>query len=540
MVKFRSVQGSGDQPTITMGRPHAGGVTVGSVALGSGAGRLSLSGSRGSETPSHRSMAFTVYDDTQQPQLQPQDSKPVLSVHKSFDPDNSGKYQDKENMQSLQKVERAEHERCIERGELRCTPSEQLDRWIDYIKWSQRAGDGKVQVLDLLERCTKTFKADRSLRNQRKYLRVWINYADMSYDKEGVFEFMWANKIGITHALYYEAASAMHETGKGTLDGEPDLKRAMKMLAVGIKMQADPVDRLHQRKKELKRRALRRIQNERAHRASTLPTAMQVVAEEEVSEPVVVASNRDLAEESAETQQTSEQAERAEPERCPEPQQQLRPEPESAAAGTSSLQSVCGTESPLAQRQEKESTVKVFDVSCDDCSVDCSEESWRLEQADEDLCPTCYLNRKTGNKDERISVQEAVRQKDGQNIPEACSGTSSAAASICNAGTKNKSKSRPRKPLAVKQVSTNEQGVQKRNVSKQEKQPGQQRVTEQPRGDDENGDDPDDGSEPWVGTKKAKARRRKRVYKPTFEGEAPSAEDGGFSLFTDKNGRDCR
>ena len=62
----------------------------------------------------------------------------------------------------------------------------------------------------------------------------------------------------------------MHETGFGTLDGEPDLKRAMKMLAVGIKMQADPIDRLHLRKKELKRRALRRLQKEKAHRVGAV------------------------------------------------------------------------------------------------------------------------------------------------------------------------------------------------------------------------------------------------------------------------------
>ena len=46
--------------------------------------------------------------------------------------------------------------------------------------------------------------------------------------------------------------------------------------------------------------------------------------------------------------------------------------------------------------------------------------------------------------------------------------------------------------------------------------------------------------EPAVGSKKAKPKRRKKLYQPKFDGEAPSAEDGGFSLFTDKNGRDCR
>ena len=493
-------------------------------------------------------MAFTVYDEgLQQPQLQlqPRDSKPVLQVHKSFDPAHGSQCQDKENPQSAHELERAEHELCIERGELRCTPSEQLDRWIDYIKWSQRSGMGKEVVLDLLERCTKTFKADRSLRSQRKYLRVWINYADMSYDKEGVFEFMWANKIGVTHALYYEAASAMHETGFGTLDGEPDLKRAMKMLAVGIKMQADPIDRLHLRKKELKRRALRRLQKEKARRVGAVSPAMQVVAEEEVESEPVVESGVEMQEQTAGTKQTIELTQRAEPERCPETQPQPMPKPGSAISGAPFPQHASETESTLAPtRQEEEGVLKVFDVACDDCSTDCSDESWRIEKADEDLCPTCYLNRKYGNKKQRASVQDAVRQKDGQNVAgtESCSGISSAAAAISNTVTKKKPAS-GRKPLAVKQAST-KPGTQTQiqTIPKpREKHPGQQqKVTAAPESADKKLDDPHGGPEPWVGTKKAKERRRKRLYKPTFDGEAPSAEDGGFSLFLDKNGRDCR
>ena len=286
----------------------------------------------GSHDGAVHTMTFTVYDDGQQQQAElrePQlrENQNVPQVQKSFDPNAADKYQDKENAQSQQELERAEHELCIERGELRCTPSEQLDRWIDYIKWSQRAGWGKQQVLELLERCTKTFKADRSLRDQRKYLRVWINYADMSCDKEGVFEYMWANKIGTTHALYYEAASAMHETGKGTLDGEPDMKRAMKMLAVGIKMQADPVDRLHLRKKELKRRALRRLQKERSQRMGAMSNTMQVVAEEEAeSERVAVVSKHELTEDATETTQEIEQLQCVRPKQCQEPQAQRETE----------------------------------------------------------------------------------------------------------------------------------------------------------------------------------------------------------------------
>ena len=139
-----------------------------------------------------------VFDDSAMLlQVSQQPAAPVLTLKPLDDKEN------RVSASSARERERAEHEHSVERGELRCTPSEQLDRWIEYIKWSQRSSCGKQEVVGLLERCTKTFKADRSLRSQRKYLRVWINYADMCSDKEGVFEFMWSHRIGVTHALYF-------------------------------------------------------------------------------------------------------------------------------------------------------------------------------------------------------------------------------------------------------------------------------------------------------------------------------------------------
>eukprot|EP01047_Picozoa_sp_COSAG01_P046894 COSAG01_NODE_4436_length_5025_cov_3.808161_1_plen_388_part_00 len=35
----------------------------------------------------------------------------------------------------------------------------------------------------------------------------------------------------------------------------------------------------------------------------------------------------------------------------------------------------------------------------------------------------------------------------------------------------------------------------------------------------------------------SRKRRKRKVYKPSFAGEAPAVEDGGFALFVDKNGR---
>jgi hypothetical protein len=469
-------------------------------------------------------MGFAVLDESAQHQPhQPHQQQPLIPLQQLRKASGPGeeRYVDKENMQSAavaRERERAEFEHSLERGELRCTPSEQLDRWIDYIKWSQRAGCDKADVLRLLERCTETFKADRSLRSQRKYLRVWINYADMCPDKEGVFEFMWANKIGVTHALYFEAVSAMHETGEGTLFGESDLKRAMKMLAVGIKMQADPVERLHTRKKELKRRTLRRLQKEREQRGHRMHAPMQSVEEEVPEAALAVASPKpEVVEPEPESESSDKPSE-------PEPEPGLPVVAESLP------------EPILAQQQ----TLKVFDVTCDGCYAECSNASWRIEQADEDLCLSCYADRQNGDEKSRASVRDAVRQKDGQPIvaPEVLCRNSGKQATVNVKPAPKKAKGAGRKPLAAKKIAANKkepQGEQLKKETNLKAAPG-------PIGndDDDTTDGGADGPEPWVGTKKAKARRRKKLYKPTFDGEAPAAEDGGFSLFTDKNGRDCR
>ena len=36
------------------------------------------------------------------------------------------------------------------------------------------------------------------------------------------------------------------------------------------------------------------------------------------------------------------------------------------------------------------------------------------------------------------------------------------------------------------------------------------------------------------------AKKMKKLYKPSYEGKRPDAEDAGFALFHDKHGRDCQ
>lgn len=48
-----------------------------------------------------------------------------------------------------------------------------------YIRWVQeayRAGGAKAQLVPLLERCTRELESVPHYRNDRRYLRMWIQY----------------------------------------------------------------------------------------------------------------------------------------------------------------------------------------------------------------------------------------------------------------------------------------------------------------------------------------------------------------------------
>ena len=496
--------------------------------------------------------SFVVFED---PVLAPGDGHAAALQQKAGKPAAGA---DKENMDPARRErEREAHEHSIARGELRCTASEQLDRWIEYLKWAQRSGLPKQDVLGLLERCTKTFKADKALRSQRKYLRVWINYADACYDKEGVFEFMWSNKIGVTHALYYEAVAAMHETGEGTLEGAPDLHRAARMLSVGIKMKAEPVDRLRTRQQELKRRTLRRLQKEKARRQQARPAALEAVAEaHEEAEPKPEPGAESDAEEEAEQEQEQERAqeqahqeqEQAQPEEAQEEREQEQEEqlPEQLEQELEEerkpeQQVVELQEEPLAHPEaephraaERHQPIEAVPEPRDakkDVTVSRrrrggggSARGAKAIIAQMKPPPLLKVQAKTSGKDAEPAAPPVEQTRTAAKKKAAPPPSRATKAELAaSADKENVPKAVPARQKPAKQKPKQKPAKQK---------PAKPELQEQELEDQE--------PEPWVGTKKAKARRRKKLYQPKFDGEAPAAEDGGFSLFTDKNGRDCR
>lgn len=90
-----------------------------------------------------------------------------------------------------------------------------LELWSDYIKWcsdSFPSGQSNESgLILLLERATREFKGTEKYRNDSRYLRIWLLYADNVEDSNQVHQFLFANEIGTNLATLYEGTAVAHE-----------------------------------------------------------------------------------------------------------------------------------------------------------------------------------------------------------------------------------------------------------------------------------------------------------------------------------------
>jgi checkpoint serine/threonine-protein kinase len=66
-------------------------------------------------------------------------------------------------------------------------------------------------VLPLLERCTRELQEVPRYKDDARYLRIWVKYADCCKEPHDIFKFLQANDIGQRHTLFYEAYAAFLE-----------------------------------------------------------------------------------------------------------------------------------------------------------------------------------------------------------------------------------------------------------------------------------------------------------------------------------------
>ena len=116
-----------------------------------------------------------------------------------------------------------------------------LENWNEYIKWMQQSklsGIGSDEVLCVFQRCTKEFLNDARYKNDPRYCRIWIQYADLCQDPSDVFSFMKTNSIAVGLALFWTSWSLVMDLRS------KNYSRAWDVLEEGIRVKAAPIEKM--------------------------------------------------------------------------------------------------------------------------------------------------------------------------------------------------------------------------------------------------------------------------------------------------------
>ena len=94
-----------------------------------------------------------------------------------------------------------------------------LKVWEDYVDWIKEAypsggSSADSGLVSILERATRAFVDEERYRQDERYLRLWIQYAQSIETPELVLNWLLANEVGTELAdLYEEMASSAEAQG---------------------------------------------------------------------------------------------------------------------------------------------------------------------------------------------------------------------------------------------------------------------------------------------------------------------------------------
>ncbi|BDA44147.1 probable mitotic checkpoint serine/threonine-protein kinase BUB1 at N-terminal half [Coccomyxa sp. Obi] len=129
-----------------------------------------------------------------------------------------------------------------------------LEVWLRFIKWTQetfKSGGHRAEVLPLLERCTRELQDVPQYKDDVRYLRVWIQYADCLPEPRDVFTYLKEHNIGQDFCVYYVAYAAY-------LELRGSYAKAEGVFQAGLQRMAHPVDRLRCKYEDFQHRMARR------------------------------------------------------------------------------------------------------------------------------------------------------------------------------------------------------------------------------------------------------------------------------------------
>ncbi|CAL5383265.1 unnamed protein product [Camellia sinensis] len=129
-----------------------------------------------------------------------------------------------------------------------------LQPWLDCIKWVQEAfppgGDGSGLVV-IYEQCVRAFWHEDRYKDDLRYLKVWLEYAENCADAEVIYSFLEANKIGQTHSIFF-MSYALH------MESKNKIKTANEIFNRGMSRDAQPIEKLKAAYKKFLARSMAR------------------------------------------------------------------------------------------------------------------------------------------------------------------------------------------------------------------------------------------------------------------------------------------
>lgn len=115
-----------------------------------------------------------------------------------------------------------------------------LHPWLECIKWVQEAfppgGDCSGLVV-IYEQCVRTFWHEDRYKNDLRYLKVWLEYAENCADAEVIYNFLEANKIGQAHSIFF-ISYALH------MESKNKIRTANEVFNRGMSRDAQPIEKL--------------------------------------------------------------------------------------------------------------------------------------------------------------------------------------------------------------------------------------------------------------------------------------------------------
>merc|ERR1712130_110555 len=113
-----------------------------------------------------------------------------------------------------------------------------LAPWLEYYEWAKESfPTSRKEQLQVVQSATKLFRNTDTYKQDSRYLRLWIIYADMLSNPGEMFQYLSNKEIGTEHALFYRAHALI-------LESEGKYKEADESFKLGIHRNVHELDTL--------------------------------------------------------------------------------------------------------------------------------------------------------------------------------------------------------------------------------------------------------------------------------------------------------